>query len=133
MTARLVMLVLEDRSAPAVFTVTTAADNGNNAAPTPGSLRAAILTANNVAGADTIQFAIPGAGVQTITPPTPLPAITDPVTLDATTEGDFAGVPVIELSGTGAGAGANGFTLSNHTGSVVRGFTIDNFSGAGIL
>ena len=37
---------LEDRTAPAVFAVTTAADNGDDAAPTPGSLRAALLAAN---------------------------------------------------------------------------------------
>ena len=38
-----------------------------------GSLRQAILDANSSAGPHTIQFAIPGAGVHTITPLTPLP------------------------------------------------------------
>jgi len=36
----------EERVVPAAILVTTTADNGNNAAPTPGSLRAAILTAD---------------------------------------------------------------------------------------
>ena len=76
---------LEDRSAPAVFTVTTTADNGDNNAPTAGSLRAAIMAANAAAGADIIQFAIPGAGVRTISPPTELPAVTDPVTINGST------------------------------------------------
>src|SRR5262245_42020723 len=39
MVSRLVMTTLEDRSAPAVFTVNTTADNGDNGSPTPGSLR----------------------------------------------------------------------------------------------
>jgi hypothetical protein len=80
-----------------------------------------------------ISFAITGAGVRTIAPSTPLPAITDPVTLDGTTENGFAGVPVIELTGVNAGAGANGLVLSSHTKSVIRGLTIDAFQGAGIL
>lgn len=40
----------------ATFTVTTTADNGNNAAPTAGSLRKAIIDANASVGLDTIQF-----------------------------------------------------------------------------
>ena len=70
--------------------VTTAADNGSNANPVPGSLRQALLTANATAnpvgGVDVITFDIPGAGVQTIAPPVPLPAITDPVTIDGYTQ-----------------------------------------------
>src|SRR5262245_27377193 len=38
---------LEDRLAPAVFTVVTTADNGSDTAPLAGSLRAAIVNANN--------------------------------------------------------------------------------------
>src|SRR5262245_50386468 len=44
---------LEDRTAPAVFSVTTTADDG------PGSLRQAIDDANGASGADTITFALP--------------------------------------------------------------------------
>ena len=58
------------------FTVTHTDDSG------PGSLRQAILDANATAGADTIEFNIPGAGVHTITPTTALPGITDAVTID---------------------------------------------------
>src|SRR5947208_2059572 len=54
---------LEDRSLPAIFTVTDTNDDG------PGSLRQAILDANaavNVGGPDEIHFNIAGSGVQTI-------------------------------------------------------------------
>ena len=53
--------------------VTTTADSG------PGSLRAAIAYSNANSVADAISFDIPGAGVQTISPLTPLPTITNPV------------------------------------------------------
>lgn len=46
---------LEDRTAPAVFTVTTTLDVG------PGSLRQAIADSNAAAGPDTIAFAV-GSG-----------------------------------------------------------------------
>ena len=48
-----------------------------------GSLRQAILTANLTAGEPhTISFAIPGAGLQTIVPTSPLPKPTDPISFD---------------------------------------------------
>ena len=49
-------------------------------------MRAAITCANANPGLDTISFNIPGAGVHTITPLSPLPAITDPVTIDGYTQ-----------------------------------------------
>src|SRR5712691_1051037 len=65
------------------FTVTTTADNGNDAAPTPGSLRAAIVAANdNGEGADTINFNIPGSGVKTINLSAQLPEITTSLTIN---------------------------------------------------
>ena len=60
----------------AIFTVTNTNDSG------AGSLRQAILDANAAPGADTINFNIPGSGVNTITPLTTLPIITGPVTID---------------------------------------------------
>src|SRR5262245_13989177 len=58
------------------YTVTTTADSG------PGSLRQAITDANGNGGPDTINFNITGSGVHTITPATPLPTITDAVTIN---------------------------------------------------
>ncbi len=64
----------------ATFTVTNTSDSG------AGSLRQAILDANANPGADTIAFAIPGAGVHTIVLTTWLPNATDPVTVDGYTQ-----------------------------------------------
>jgi len=61
---------LEVRQLLSVFTVTTVVDNGNNAMPTVGSLRKAILDANGHAnpptGIDSIAFNISGTGIRTI-------------------------------------------------------------------
>src|SRR3954453_10188077 len=56
----------------------TVNDPGNSGS---GTLRDAINSANNRPNTDVIEFRM-GAGVHTITPPTELPAITEPVTLD---------------------------------------------------
>ena len=87
--------------APATFTVTSAGDAG------PGTLRQAISSANALAGADRIEFAI-GTGHQTIDLLSALPAITSPVAIAGQTQPGFAGSPLIELNGAGAGADADG-------------------------
>jgi photosystem II stability/assembly factor-like uncharacterized protein len=116
---------LEDRLALATFLVTNANDSD------AGSLRQAILDSNATTGANTINFSIDGGGVQTISLLSALPAITNPVVIDGTSEPGFAGAPLIVLDGTSAGAGVNGLliTAGNCT---VQGLVIDNFSGAGI-
>src|SRR5262249_4350425 len=86
---------LEERQVLSTWMVTTTVDNGNNASPTPGSLRQAIVHADNfgVAG-DQITFNIPKTdpgynsttGAFTIRPPKALPAITTPLTLDGYTQ-----------------------------------------------
>lgn len=129
---RLNVVCLEDRTVPATFTVTTNQDNGNDSAPIAGSLRAAIISANNTPGSDTINFNIPGGGVQTIQPLSVLPPITESVVIDGTSQPGYAGTPVIVLSGNSAGAGANGLALSNHTISTIKGLAIGGFDQAGI-
>jgi len=100
------------------------------------TLRAAIQETNALpnlfGGPDQIYFDIPGAGPYTIRPQTALPTISDAVTIDATTEPDFAGTPVVELSGNLAGAGVSGlrFTVGGNT---VQGLVINGFSSVGIL
>ena len=104
------------QAAPAnPLVVTTSADSG------PGSLRAAITFANANPGADAISFAIPGAGVHTITPITALPTITDPVTIDGYTQpGAMAFDPatgtepvlLIALSGASVGGDVSGLTIA---------------------
>jgi hypothetical protein len=104
--------------------VTTTADNGDDVNPTPGSLRKAILDANAAPGTDTIAFQI-GSGLQTIKPKSELPAITDPVVIDGTTQQGFAGVPLIFLDGSDAGE-VGGLRISAGN-STVRGLIISSF------
>jgi hypothetical protein len=66
-----------DAGAHGVATVTTADDSG------AGSLRAALTTADD---GSQVEFAIPGAGVHTITLLTPLPPIQAGVSIDGTTQ-----------------------------------------------
>ena len=111
--------VLASRQAPqATFTVINTNDSG------AGSLRQAILDANANSGADTISFSISGA--QTITPLSVLPTITDPVTIDGTTQPGFAGTPIIEISGSSVPNGTNGLTITGGS-TTVRGLVINRF------
>lgn len=109
----------------ATVVVTTTADSG------AGSLREAIATANASPGLDTITFAIPGSGVQTIQPLSALPTITDPVVVDGASQPGYVDRPLIELSGATAGSDANGLTITAG-GSTVRALTINRFSLAGL-
>jgi uncharacterized repeat protein (TIGR01451 family) len=70
-------------------------------------------------------------GVATIAPGTALPTITDSAVLDATNQPGFSAGPIVQLSGTGAGAGVSGLTISAGS-SVVRRLIINNFLGSGI-
>jgi parallel beta helix pectate lyase-like protein len=110
------------------FTVTNTNDSG------AGSLRQAILDANaNGVSRDTIAFNIAGGpfDVQfTILPASPLPAITQPIFIDGTTQPGFAGVPSVFIDGSSAGS-ARGLDISG-SNSEVRGIGITSFSLAGI-
>ncbi len=107
--------------------VTTTADAG------PGSLRESMLLANLHPGPDRITFAIPGEGPWVLRPRTPLPAITDRLAIDATTQPGFAGIPVIGIDGGGVNLdGANALELLA-SGSEVRGLSIYAFQGNAIV
>jgi parallel beta-helix repeat protein len=121
---------MEERTLLSTFLVTTTSDNGDNTNPTAGSLRAAIIAANadSDPGTDTIDFDIPGSGVQTIQPPSGFPFITHPVIIDGYSQpgsspntlavGDNA-VLLIQISGSNA---CLPFTSSSNT---VRGLVIN--------
>jgi len=113
--------LLEDRTAPAGFTVTSTTDSG------AGSLRQAILDANTAGGSNTISFNISGSGVQTIQVSSELPALSSPVIIDGTTQKGYAGKPLVMLNGSGAPAGANGLTIDGGS-SVIKGLAIGGFS-----
>jgi hypothetical protein len=116
--------------APLVFTVTNTNDSGT------GSLRQAITDANSMGGG-TINFNITGTGVQTISPLTALPTITQPVTIDGYTQpGSIPNtnpttmglntVLKIELNGAMAG-GVIGLDL-NAANCTVQGLAINSFT-----
>lgn len=116
---------LEDRMAPAIFTVSNTNDAGL------GSLRQAILNANGAAGTDEIRFSIGGGGVQTIRPTSALPNVEQPTIIDGTTQPGYAGTPLIELDGSLAGASAVGLSIAGGN-SIVRGLVVNRFDATGI-
>ncbi|WNM63856.1 DUF4347 domain-containing protein [Candidatus Nitrospira neomarina] len=98
----------------ATYTVTNTNDAG------AGSLRQAITDANANAGTDSIAFAIPtgdagydaGRGVFTITVTSLLPAITDALTIDGSTQAVNIGNTNTGLLGAGGTVGVDALTLS---------------------
>ncbi len=115
--------LLETRQLMSIFTVTNTLDTGI------GSLRQEIAAANT-AGGGSIDFDIPFAGVQTITPATALPVITSTVTIDGTTQPGFAGTPLIQIDGSALGGNVNGLELgSAASGSTIKDLIISDFSG----
>jgi hypothetical protein len=108
----------------ATFMVTSTNDAG------PGSLRQAILDANDHLGFDQVTFNISGGAYHTIAPTSRLPIITTPMRIDGTTQTGFDGEPVIELTGMNSGA-ANGLTISAGD-TVIKGLVINRFALAGI-
>ncbi len=116
---------LEDRRLLATYIVDNTDDSG------AGSLRQAILDANAQPGLDSIHFAI-ASGPQTIAPLSPMPTITDPVDINATTQPGYIAEPLIELSGTSAGLTSGIRIVSGGSGSQVRGLSITRFGAYGV-
>ncbi len=121
-------------------------------APAPGSLRAAIIAANNNPGPDVISFFIPGCGPNSNTnnvctinvSPGGFPHITDTITINGSMPENRANIPGsiktpnvfaterpgIELNGTNAGATIDGLDLFNSNGHLIKGLIINRFSAA---
>ncbi len=119
--------LLEERVLPATHWVLNTADAG------PLSLRQAILDSNSdLTTPRFIKFAISSGPCSTISPLSPLPPVTQPVTIDGTTEPGSGGLPAIQLDGSSAGV-ANGL-LIQASNTQVKGLVIDSFAlGDGIL
>lgn len=117
---------LENRSLLSVFTVTTTFDNGNPSLV--GSLRKAIVDSNANPGPDLIAFNVPDnpSGPHIIRPTSPLPIITDPLTLDGYTQpGAVPGNLKIALQGSSSVPEGLRITAGDST---VRGLIIGNYS-----
>lgn len=134
------LVVLQDGSSAAgilktktaqTFTVNKADDHDDGMCDSSDcTLREAINAANANPGADTIAFGI-GSGPQTIALATDLPIITDPVTIDGSTQPGPSGPPIVELDGTNAeNRGGLDITSGNST---VRGLVLNRFSDGAIV
>src|SRR5262245_52844504 len=117
---------LEARLLPATYIVGSPGSAGDD--PTlPGSLEAAIETANKTPGLDRIEFNFPGLGPFIIHPRN-MPAITDPLIIDGTSQNGYRPdrpVVVIDASGlqTATAAGPGIFNIYGG-GTTIRGLTI---------
>src|SRR5262249_43639020 len=91
-----------------------------------GSLRQALVDANNTGGPDVVAFQV--AGTIQLTSGA-LPAVTDPATIDGTTAPKYAGTPLVEID-------ANGYDgLRFDAGSatsILQGLGIVNAGGDGV-
>jgi CSLREA domain-containing protein len=145
------VLLLPSFASAATITVNSVADTtANDGACT---LREAIIAANmntasgaaagecaaGAAGSDTINFAIPGAGVHTIQPTSPPPAITEPVIINGYSQSGASAnslavgnnaVLLIEIDGTNAGdLGIGGLIYITGGSSTVMGLVVNRAQG----
>jgi hypothetical protein len=120
-----IMEPMEDRVLFATILVTNTNNSGG------GSLRDAMLRANKSSDADVIQFKI-GTGRRSIAPLTALPQLKYVTSLDGSTQGGYAGKPLIEIRGDRMGSTTAGLVLHGGSGTI-RGLAVNRFSGNGIL
>lgn len=108
----------------ATFYVTTSADSG------PGSLRQAIIDANHAPGNDSIVFRF--SYFTELTPISPLPDITDGVSIDATNKGSIRGLPkgAPSVRIKGSSDFGPGLRISGATGHAISGLVISGFESA---
>jgi uncharacterized repeat protein (TIGR01451 family) len=127
------LMLLATSASAATFVVSSTSDSG------AGTLRQAIIDANTAAGTDTITFAIPGAGLHTISPATNLPNITEAVIIDGYSQsgssvntltlGDNA-VLQIEVNGASVSNGTGLNFTATVTGGEVKGLLMTKWNNA---
>ena len=111
------------------FTVNSTNDIDDGSCDVPHcSLREAINAANSAAGRQEITFDIEATGVPVILPNSALPAITQEVVIDGTTQPDAGKV---QIDGNVAGTGVSGLHITGGN-TEIRGMVINRFSGDGI-
>ncbi len=119
--------MLEDRSVLSSYSVVNLNDHG------AGSLRQAMLDANQHAGADVINFSVAGTIKLTTGG---LPTITGPVNIDGTTAPGFAGTPLVEIDNNrfaglqyipgSSGSALRSLSLVNAGSNAVTFFSVGN-------
>lgn len=127
---RLAIENLEGRELLTTFAVSNAADSGG------GSLRQAIINSDNTAATPSSPNIITFQGLVNVTQiqlQSALPAISQPVIIDGTTEGSYNGAhPFVQLIGNYAGGSALGLDITA-SGTQVKALAIDGFNAGGIL
>ncbi|HEX3449182.1 MAG TPA: hypothetical protein VHS97_13065, partial [Isosphaeraceae bacterium] len=121
--------LLESRELLSTLVVSNTTDA---AVPIPNSLRWAIDNVNADSTPDTIQFAIPGSGVQSIRLISALPPIVNTVAIDGSSQPNYMGSPLIQLDGSTLGPGSDGLVISAGQ-STVMGLAVVGFSGSAIV
>lgn len=126
------------------FIVSTTADNGNNASPTPGSLRAAIQAGNAAGVPYKVSFQLNASCPAVITVSTALPDITGNVTIDGRTQtgwspntgyGAFDATLCVVLNGSGSVSVPWAFHVPSNASNAqltIKGMALSGFTDAAI-
>jgi hypothetical protein len=96
-----------------------------------GTLRAAILAANATPGPNTIEFDLEPGGPATIALTSPLPTLTNAVTIDGTSQPGWISSPLITVDGSGITFANNGLTTTAD-GCKIEGLVLQDFLNDGI-
>ncbi len=122
----LLVELLERRRLLSTYMVTSSLDSG------PNTLRWAIEQVNGDRAPDVIRFNIGMGGVATISLQTPLPAITNSVVLDGSSQPGSSTGPKVVINGQGLPAGSDGLVVSA-SGSTIENLSIVGFLGTGLV
>ena len=125
---RPVLELMEERTLLSTFVVNTTSDLDRAGGLPVGqeSLRQAIEDVNADTTPDVIDFNLGTGGHRVITLASALPAITNTVTIDGTSQPGYSGSPIVEINGGGLSINELDLYGAN---SVVKGLVINNNSG----